>query len=40
MFLIAQFSGLYAMRPYLVQIMIAYGVPFDANWVTVRSFLI
>lgn len=35
LFLISQFSGLTSMRPYAVQIMIAYGVPIDANWATV-----
>lgn len=35
MFFIAQFTGLDAMRIYLVQIMVAYGVPFDPNWAIV-----
>lgn len=35
MFLFCQFSGLTAMRPYLVQIFQAYSVPIDASWATV-----
>lgn len=34
-FLLSQFSGILAMRPYTVQILKAYGVPIDANWATV-----
>lgn len=34
MFFIAQFTGLDAMRTYLVQIMVAYGVPLDPKWAT------
>ncbi|CRK97315.1 CLUMA_CG010709, isoform A [Clunio marinus] len=35
MFLFCQFSGLSAMRPYLVQIFQAFAVPIDASWATV-----
>jgi hypothetical protein len=35
MFVFAQFSGLSAMRPYLVQIFQAYAVPIDSSWATV-----
>jgi hypothetical protein len=35
MFLICQFSGLTAMRPYLVQIFRTFAVPIDASWATV-----
>lgn len=35
MFVFSQFSGLQAMRPYLVQIFQTYAVPIDANWATV-----
>jgi hypothetical protein len=34
MFIFAQFSGLSAMRPYLVQIFQAYSVPLDSSWST------
>lgn len=34
-FLLSQFSGILAMRPYTIQIMAAYGTPLDANWATV-----
>lgn len=34
MFIFAQFSGLSAMRPYLVQIFQAYSVPIDSSWST------
>lgn len=32
---IMQFCGIFAMRPYIVQILNAYGVPMDANVTTV-----
>lgn len=35
MFAFIQFSGLSGMRPYLVQIFQAFGVPMDANYATV-----
>lgn len=35
MFLFCQFSGLTAMRPYLVQIFQTFAVPIDASWATV-----
>lgn len=35
LFVFAQFGGLAAMRPYMVQILKAYGTPIDANWGTV-----
>lgn len=35
MFVICQFSGLSAMRPYLVQIFRTFSVPIDASWATV-----
>lgn len=35
MFLVCQFSGLTAMRPYFVQIFQAFSVPIDASWATV-----
>lgn len=34
-FLLSQFTGILAMRPYTIQILQAYGVPLDANWATV-----
>lgn len=34
MFAFCQFSGLSGMRPYLVQIFQAYGVPLDPSWST------
>jgi hypothetical protein len=39
-FAIGQFSGLPAMRPYLVQIFQAFGFPVDPSWATVATFLI
>lgn len=39
-FTITQFSGLTSMRPYMVQIFEAYGVPIDPNWATVGVGLI
>jgi MFS transporter, SP family, solute carrier family 2 (facilitated glucose transporter), member 6 len=35
MFVFCQFSGLIAMRPYLVQIFQTFSVPIDASWATV-----
>lgn len=35
MFLFCQFSGLSAMRPYLVQIFQTYSIPIDSSWATV-----
>lgn len=35
MFFIMQFSGMFAMRPYIVQILEAFGMPMDANLATV-----
>lgn len=35
MFLFCQFSGLTAMRPYLVQIFQTFSIPIDASWATV-----
>ncbi|XP_058448099.1 facilitated trehalose transporter Tret1-like [Malaya genurostris] len=40
LFLFGQLSGLTGMRPYLVQIFQAYGVPLDANWATVSVGLL
>ncbi|XP_038119209.1 facilitated trehalose transporter Tret1 [Culex quinquefasciatus] len=40
LFLFGQLSGLTGMRPYLVQIFQAYGVPLDANWATVSTGLL
>ncbi|XP_058822151.1 facilitated trehalose transporter Tret1-like [Topomyia yanbarensis] len=40
LFLFGQLSGLTGMRPYLVQIFQAYGVPLDANWATVSMGLL
>lgn len=37
MFFIGQFTGLDAMRTYLVQIMYAYNVPLDPKWATVSK---
>lgn len=34
-FLLSQFTGILAMRPYTVQILQAYGIPLDASWATV-----
>lgn len=34
-FLVMQFSGMAAMRAYLVQIFAAYGMPISPNWSTV-----
>jgi MFS family permease len=39
-FAIGQFSGLPAMRPYLVQIFQAFGFPVDPSWATVATFMI
>ncbi|EAA01784.5 AGAP001236-PA [Anopheles gambiae str. PEST] len=39
-FVFGQLSGLTGMRPYLVQIFQAYGVPLDANWATVSTGLL
>lgn len=36
LFIFTQLSGLPPMRPYLVLILKAYGVPVDPNWATVR----
>lgn len=38
-FIIAQFSGKYAMRPYIVQIIKAYGSPISPNKATVSFAL-
>ncbi|GAB0097351.1 facilitated trehalose transporter Tret1 [Sergentomyia squamirostris] len=38
-FFFCQFSGLAGMRPYLVQIFQAYGVPVNPNWATVVTGL-
>lgn len=35
LFVIAEFCATTAMRPFTVQILMAYGVPIDANWATV-----
>lgn len=35
-FVVAQFSGMHSIRPYMVQIFAVYGVPVDPNWTTVR----
>lgn len=40
LFVFGQLSGLTGMRPYLVQIFQAYGVPLDANWATVSTGLL
>ncbi|XP_055542460.1 facilitated trehalose transporter Tret1-like [Wyeomyia smithii] len=40
LFAFGQLSGLTGMRPYLVQIFQAYGVPLDANWATVSMGLL
>lgn len=40
MFFIMQFSGMFAMRPYIVQILEAFGMPMDANLATVVLGLI
>lgn len=40
LFAFGQLSGLTGMRPYLVQIFQAYGVPLDANWATVSTALL
>ncbi|XP_062561783.1 facilitated trehalose transporter Tret1-like [Armigeres subalbatus] len=40
LFVFGQLSGLTGMRPYLVQIFQAYGVPLDANWATVSTALL
>lgn len=37
-FMIAQFTGLSAMRPYMIQIFQAYGSPIDASWATVNTY--
>lgn len=34
MFFVLQFSGMFAMRPYIIQILNTYGVPFNANQTT------
>lgn len=34
-FFVAQFSGKFAMRPYIVEVMKAYGTPIDPNEATV-----
>lgn len=34
-FFISQFSGMNSIRPYMVQIFEAYGLPIDPNWATV-----
>lgn len=34
-FFIAQFSGMHAMRPYIVLILNTYGTPISPNWATV-----
>lgn len=34
-FMLSQFTGIIAMRPYTVQILQAYGIPLDASWATV-----
>lgn len=39
-FLFSQLSGFSPMRPYLVLILKAYGVPVDPNWATVRGILL
>ncbi|XP_059619605.1 facilitated trehalose transporter Tret1-like [Phlebotomus argentipes] len=39
-FLFSQFSGTSSMRPYLVQIFKAYGIPVDPNWATVVTALL
>lgn len=31
-FFIVNFSGVYAIRPYMVQILNAYGIPISSNW--------
>lgn len=36
-FFIAQFNGMFAMRPYIVQILKAYGIPVSPNWGTVSD---
>lgn len=40
LFVFGQLSGMTGMRPYLVQIFQAYGVPLDANWATVSTGLL
>lgn len=35
LFLVMQFSGMFAMRPYIVPILNAHGIAFDANFTTV-----
>lgn len=40
LFIFTQLSGLPPMRPYLVLILKAYGVPVDPNWATVRCFTV
>lgn len=37
LFLFAQFSGYPPMRPYLVVVLKAYGIPIDPNWATVSN---
>uniref|UniRef100_A0A1B0CIY0 Putative sugar transporter n=1 Tax=Lutzomyia longipalpis TaxID=7200 RepID=A0A1B0CIY0_LUTLO len=39
-FLFCQFSGMSGMRPYLVQIFQAYGVPVNPNWAAVVTALL
>lgn len=36
LFTLNQFNGLFTFRPFLVQIMIGYGVPIDGYWALVR----
>ena len=40
LFVISQFTGAIAMRPYSIQILKAYNVPIDANWATMLSGLV
>lgn len=39
-FLLTQFSGLSAVRPFMVQIFQTFAVPLDANWATVMVALV
>lgn len=39
-FLLTQFSGLSAIRPYMVQLFQTFAVPLDANWATVVVALV
>lgn len=36
-FVTHQFGGMMSIRPYMVQVFQAFGVPLDANWTTVSG---